>query len=108
MRGGAVSETLQVERRRMGSQDLAEFLSYPLVRAALLFASMSVVLLVGAFILLKFRNRIKDKGTDTGELLTNFREMHSRGDLSDEEYRTIKTQLAARFQDELKDSGQRG
>jgi hypothetical protein len=43
-----------------------------------------------------------------GELLAKFREMHSQGVLSDAEYRTIKTSLSTRLQQELKDTGQTG
>jgi hypothetical protein len=32
--------------------------------------------------------------------------LHSRGGLSDEEYRTIKAKLAEQLQDELKDNGE--
>jgi hypothetical protein len=33
--------------------------------------------------------------------MTNFRELHAQGELSDEEYRTIKAVLAERFEQEL-------
>jgi len=42
------------------------------------------------------------------ELMANFREMHSQGELSDAEFRTIKTTLAVRAEAELKDNGQQG
>ncbi|MEM6329285.1 MAG: SHOCT domain-containing protein [Planctomycetota bacterium] len=35
--------------------------------------------------------------------LAKFRELHARGGLSDDEYRTIKTQLAAKLDQELGD-----
>jgi hypothetical protein len=35
------------------------------------------------------------------ELLTKFRDLHGRGGLSDDEYRTIKTKLAGRLDSEL-------
>ena len=38
------------------------------------------------------------------ELLTKFREIHDRGGLSDDEYRTIKTKLATQIDAELKDA----
>jgi hypothetical protein len=34
-------------------------------------------------------------------LLTKFRDLHARGGLSDDEYRTIKTKLATQLQTEL-------
>ena len=40
------------------------------------------------------------------ELLTKFRELHGRGSLSDDEYRTIKTKLARQLDAELNDNDQ--
>jgi len=40
----------------------------------------------------------------TSELLTNFREMHSKGELTDEEFRTIKAKLSIKLKEELRDS----
>lgn len=42
------------------------------------------------------------------ELMSKFRELHSKGQLDDAEFRTIKTTLAARLQQELKDNGETG
>ena len=74
----------------------------------MLFALMALVLLVAAVVLLKFCSRINQDGPSASNVLTNFHEMHGKGDLSDEEFRTIKTQLADRLRDELKDSDERG
>ncbi len=38
------------------------------------------------------------------ELMSNFRELHSQGGLSDEEYRTIKAMLAQQVENELSPS----
>jgi hypothetical protein len=40
----------------------------------------------------------------TSDLLTKFRELHGRGSLSDDEYRTIKTKLAAHLDAQLTDA----
>jgi uncharacterized membrane protein len=42
------------------------------------------------------------------ELMSKIRELHSRGEVTDEEFRTIKTKLATRLQGELKDNGETG
>ena len=42
------------------------------------------------------------------ELMSKFSDLNSKGELSDEEFRTIKTTLAARLQEELKDTGETG
>lgn len=55
----------------------------------------------------RFRDRI-EQDESASDLLTKFREMHHRGDLSQAEYRTIKTMLAEKLQDEINDGGETG
>lgn len=62
----------------------------------------------GIFFLRRIRGRPAKQESSAGELLSKFRELHSRGELSDAEYRTIKTTLAAQLQQELKGNGEKG
>jgi hypothetical protein len=62
----------------------------------------------GLFLLRRFRGRPAKQELPASELLSKFRELHSRGELSDVEYRTIKTTLAAQLQRELKDNAEKG
>ena len=64
--------------------------------------------LVGVYVVKRLRGRAGDDQPKASELLTNFREIHSRGGLSDEEFRTIKAQLAVRLQDEINDNDNKG
>lgn len=59
------------------------------------------VLLVGAYVLGKLRLLSASDRSSSQDLLTNFREMHSQGVLSDQEFRTIKTTLATKIQHEI-------
>jgi hypothetical protein len=68
----------------------------------------AVVLAVGIYVVKRFRDRSGDDQSQASELLTNFREIHSQGGLSDEEFRTIKAQLAARLQREINDNDDKG
>ncbi|WP_146591908.1 hypothetical protein [Posidoniimonas polymericola] len=71
---------------------------HPVTEAALLFA---VVLAAagGLFWLMKRLRDVEAEDTPTAsDMLTNFRELHSQGGLSDEEYRTIKTTLAGQLE----------
>lgn len=72
---------------------------HPVAEAAFLFA----VVLAAAGSLVWLVKRWRDvRAEDTpaaSDLLTNFRELHSQGGLSDEEYRTIKTTLAGQLRD---------
>jgi hypothetical protein len=63
---------------------------------------------VGVYLVKRFRDRAVEDRPQASDLLTNFREMHSQGGLSDEEFRTIKAQLADRLQREVNDNDERG
>lgn len=47
---------------------------------------------IGAYIVLKFRDS-DDSTESSADLLTKFREMRQEGQINEEEYRTIKTDL---------------
>ena len=71
-----------------------------LLLLAVLGALVSVlVMLVG-----KLRDGAGDDKLNASDMITNFRELHERGVLSDEEFRTIKAKLSAQLQSELKDT----
>lgn len=80
----------------------------PLVRAGLLFAAIAALTALGAFVVARFRGGKGNDQPSTSELLTKFRELHEQGELSDEEFRNIKANLAQRLEMELRDSGQQG
>jgi len=80
--------------------------SHPLFQAALWFAAIFLLLALAIAGLRKWRGSSADDQLDHGELLTKFRDMHLQGGLSDDEYRTIKTKLATRFDAKLNDDKQ--
>ena len=71
-------------------------------------AALAVLVVIGIYLAGKIRVKAVQKEPSASELLTKFREMHSRGVLSDEEFRTIKTTLTERLQAELKDRDETG
>ena len=71
-------------------------------------AILAILVAVGSYVVGKVRKGAVQKEPPASELLTKFREMHSRGQLSDEEFRTIKTTLTERLQDELKENDNAG
>lgn len=71
-------------------------------------AILASLVAVGTYVFGKVRTGAVQKEPPASELLTKFRELHSRGVLSDEEFRTIKTTLTERLQDELKDKDNAG
>ena len=87
---------------------MEEFLARPLVRAGLLFAALAALAALGAFVVARFRGGKGDGQPTTSELLSKFRDLHEQGELSDEEFRNIKANLAERLEAELKGNGQQG
>jgi len=54
---------------------------------------------VGFYLIGKIRGAFRQSEREPGILLDNFRELHSQGELTDEEYRTIKAKLASQLRD---------
>ena len=72
-----------------------------LAQAALGFAAILALVALGVSIVRRWRGGSADDRESASELLTKFKELHSRGGLSDGEYRTIKTKLATQLESEL-------
>jgi uncharacterized membrane protein len=87
---------------------MSEFMDHWLTRSALLLAATLVATAIGFAIARKLRDRVDHDKHQSSELMTKFRDLHARGGLSDEEYRSIKTKLAAELQIELSDNNGRG
>ncbi|HEV3003461.1 MAG TPA: hypothetical protein VGX78_03325 [Pirellulales bacterium] len=87
---------------------MTEILQSPEARLVLWLTVVAILILLGIYAVSKVRESSDEKGSDPHELLSNFRELHSQGELSDDEYRTIKTMLAARVRQELKGKGSEG
>jgi uncharacterized membrane protein len=76
-----------------------------------LLVSMAILVVLVAsalYVVGKTRSKALQKEPAASELLSKFRELHSQGELSDTEFRTIKATLAARLQQELKDNAETG
>jgi hypothetical protein len=71
-------------------------------------AVLAAMIAVAAYFILKFRAKTLQNEPPASELLSKFRDLHSQGELTDEEFRTIKTTLSAQLQRELNDSGKTG
>lgn len=80
---------------------MPDLFRHPLLQAALWFASILILLALAILFVRKWRGDAANDQQDASELLTKFRELHLRGGLSDDEYRTIKTKLATRNEAEL-------
>jgi hypothetical protein len=71
-------------------------------------AGLAILLAITWYVVRKIRPKTIQKERGANELLSKFRELHSQGGLSDEEFRTIKTTLATELQDELSSKDEKG
>jgi uncharacterized membrane protein len=115
MRGGSnsnpSSSDQQAKVEYLGDsmlKNIFEFLTTPVVQSVVWLIVLAVVLVVGYAIVKRFRDEIDDDRVTANELLTNFREMNREGDITDAEFRTIRTALGERLPTEVKDSRGKG
>ena len=69
---------------------------------------LAILVVVAWYVIGKTRPKSAQKERPANEWLAKYREMHSQGVLSDEEFRTIKTKLTQQLQDELNHNGKKG
>jgi uncharacterized membrane protein len=75
----------------------------------IIMTSLLAVMIVLSLLLLKrFRDNTGDDVPTPSEHLTNFQELHDQGDISDAEFRKLKTVLIDKFQQQLNDKGETG
>jgi uncharacterized membrane protein len=87
---------------------MVELLQENEARTIILLAVLVMLCAVGFYVIGRVRGTIRKSDQISNDLFMNFRELHSRGKLTDEEYRTIKAKLATRLQEELKEKEQKG
>lgn len=80
---------------------MVEFLQSTSAQAVIWVSVLLIVCAIGTYVVMFFRKRVSKTGSTASDLLTNFRHLHSRGGISQTEFREIKSVLGARFQDEL-------
>ena len=71
-------------------------------------AIVAIAVTLGVYVIGRVRKSSRESTPTASDHLTNFRELHSQGELSDEEFRTIKSMLAERMQRELTDNNRKG
>ena len=59
-------------------------------------AGLAMLSAAGTYVVLKFRDG-NDSSESSADLLTKFREMRREGQINEEEYRTIKTDLESKL-----------
>jgi len=71
-------------------------------------ALLAILIALGVYVISKIRPHSAQQEQDTHELMSKFRELHSRGGLSDEEYRTIKSTFTEQLRQQLNDDDGEG
>jgi uncharacterized membrane protein len=71
-------------------------------------AILAILIAVAVYVIKKIRPKTLQQELTASELLTKFTDLHSQGELSDEEFRTIKTTLSAQLQQEINSGGKTG
>ncbi len=66
-------------------------------------AALAVLMALAVYVIAKIRPHSAQHEHDTHQLMAKFRELHSQGGLSDEEYRTIKGTVTDQLRQELGD-----
>lgn len=85
-----------------------DYLSTPVAQTVLWLAGLAVLVAAGVYLVGRVRPDQQPAAQSASELLSEFRELYEQGELSDEEFRTIKSKLNQRLQQELNDNGQAG
>jgi uncharacterized membrane protein len=78
-----------------------EFLETSQAQLVLWLLCGAVLVVAAVYVVKRFRDRSAGDQPGASEHLSKFREIHSQGGLSDEEFRTIKAQLAAQLTREV-------
>jgi len=108
MLGSPVSEHIPDMPASAALSTMEESIQTHLVQLSVLLTILLVFVLAGVWVVGRFRDRADEDQHGDDSLLTNVREMHSQGDIDDEEYRTIKTALATTPREELNHNGGKG
>ena len=87
---------------------MTKFLEVQAAELVFWLAVGAILVAVAIYVFGKIRGQSAQQEPTASELMSKFRELHSKGVLSDAEIRTIKSRLAARLSDEVKDNGEIG
>ena len=87
---------------------MSEFLHTTTAQVIISLAVLAVFVVVGVYIVLRFRGFSDGDKQSAHETYTNFREMHDQGDISEAEFRQLKTVLGKQMEDELDSKDDKG
>ncbi len=77
-------------------EQMLQLLFVPTVQAVLGIVVLCILIAVGFWLVSSFRDRATEDRLEPVERLANFQEMQLKGDISEEEFRTIKASMVRR------------
>lgn len=83
---------------------MRDFLSTTSAQAVIWTGVLLILLVVGFYVVQRFREQSDEDRLTADELIANFQELHDTGDIDEKEFRTIKTVLRQQLGDESKDA----
>jgi uncharacterized membrane protein len=87
---------------------MPEFLQTPTAQVILSLAVLAILVVIGVYVVLRFRGFSDEDEQSANQTYTNFREMYEQGDISEAEFRKLKTALGKQMEEELKSTGDKG
>ena len=82
---------------------MMEFLLQPTPQVVIRSTVLVIVILTSIYVVKKFRDRIDEGMPGPNEHMSFFREMYDEGDITETEFRTIKTVLSEQLEGESND-----
>jgi len=80
---------------------MIEFMRSTSAQAVIWGAVLLILCTIGTYVVMFYRNRGSGPRSSASDMLTRFRQLHSRGGISQTEFREIKSVLGEKLQDEL-------
>jgi len=77
---------------------MTDLFTNPAVRAGAAVLILCVMIAAGFYLMASFRDYTAEDRESVEDVLANLREMHLKGDISDEEFRTIQASTHSRLQ----------
>lgn len=87
---------------------MLDLLQSSVTQVMLWLAVLTLLVVVAVYGVRRFRDVVDEDEAGPSEMLSKFRDLHLQGDLSDSEFRTIKTVLGAKLQNKSKDNSDKG
>jgi uncharacterized membrane protein len=91
-----------------GGGGMERFMQSGLQQLVLSILGLAILVAVAWYVIAKTRPKPIQKEHTSTEWLLKCREMNLKGELSNQEFRTIETTLTSQLQDELNDNGDEG